>query len=374
MGELRESLLKSELQKEIETARDLESRGKTKQAGSHYMRAATIYRKLAIVSPKNRTENLFSNASQYESLGAAIQTTRPQDRADSEEVIDSMIVYEKPSTTWEDIGGLTDAKKSKRESIILPFIENKPPFVESPKTILLYGPPGTGKTLLAKAASNTLNANFFEARASALLSKYFGESGKLISALFQKAKEMQPAIIFMDEIDSIVLSRKSDMNEATRRVIAQLLTEIEGFNSKREDRIIFMAATNKPWDLDDALVSRFSRRIYVPLPDQEAKESIFKIHLCGAKLDSLKVSDLAKNSNLYSGRDIANLCREAIMHMVREQNPKLEDLTHKDIENYVLNYRSLTESDFKKAFEKTKPVTDQNTVNKYLEWEKSLCA
>jgi len=374
MGELRENILRYELQKEVEKAKELESKGKTKQAGIHYLRASAIYRKLALISSKEKTEKFFSNASQYESVANTIRNTKPEDRAESDEIINSLIVYEKPSTTWNDIGGLEEAKKSIKESIILPFIENKPPFIDSPKTILLYGPPGTGKTLLAKAASNTLNANFFEARASALLSKYYGESSKLINALFQKARQIQPSIIFMDEIDSIALNRKAEMNEATRRVIAQLLTEIEGFNTKREDKVIFMAATNKPWDLDDALVSRFSRRIYVPLPDLKAREEIFKIHLRGAELEGIKIEDLAKMTENFSGRDIANICREAIIHMVREQNPDLGDLTYKEIERYKLNYRSLTERDFKKAFERVKPVTDEKIIERYVNWEKSLCA
>jgi SpoVK/Ycf46/Vps4 family AAA+-type ATPase len=245
--------------------------------------------------------------------------------------------------------------------------------VEAPRTLLLYGPPGTGKTLLAKAASNTLKANFFEARASSLLSKYFGESTKIVSMLFEKARKSQPSIIFMDEFDSIMVSRDSGVQESTRRVISQLLMEIEGFSTGKDEKVIIIAATNKPWDLDDAMVSRFQRKIYVPLPDIAARKSIFDIHLKGVTLSGITISNLAETSKGYSGRDIANLCRETIMLMIREQNPKLEKLSPAQIEKYAMNYRSLTGEDFNLGFSKIKRTVNEKTVKRYEEWGEQLC-
>jgi SpoVK/Ycf46/Vps4 family AAA+-type ATPase len=371
MAELRENILRQELQREIDLARDLESQGKGKQAGLHYTKAAALYRRIACISSKY-SEDLFNTAQQYEDLGKTIKIISPYTRAESEQAIDNMIVSEKPDVKWDSIGGLEETKKTMKEAIILPLIKNKPPFVESTKTILLYGPPGTGKTLLAKACSNTLNAVFFEARASTLLSKYFGESTKIINTLFSKARKTQPSLIFMDEVDSIVISRESGIDESTRRVVGQLLMEIEGFNTKKEDKILFIAATNKPWDLDDALISRFQRKIYIPLPDLEARKEIFKIHLKGTKLDGISINDLANQTENYSGRDIANLCREAIMHMIREQNPDLCDLTSQQIERYSMKYRTLVSQDFRHAFEKIKPPIDLDTIKKFDNWSSKM--
>ncbi|NIO21440.1 MAG: AAA family ATPase [Candidatus Aenigmarchaeota archaeon] len=372
MGELRNNLLRQQLQREIDTAKELESRGKSKQAVVHYQRAASIYRKLAYVAPRENAESFFSSASQYETMGNTIKSTTPRTRADSPEAIESMVISEKPTIKWEEIGGLTEAKKTLKEAIILPFIGNKPAFVESPRTILLYGPPGTGKTLLAKAASNTLNATFFEARTSSLLSKYFGESSKIISMLFEKARESQPSLIFMDEFDSIMISRDSGLQESTRRVVGEILTEIEGFNTRSEDKILLIAATNKPWDLDDAMISRFQRKVYVPLPDKSSRKRIFEIHLKGCVLHGMTHGKLAEMSKGYSGRDIANVCREAIMFMVREQNPKLQELTPAQIENYAMNYRSLTKEDFDHSFGKIKSSVNIETIKKYEKWGEEL--
>ncbi|MBN2042201.1 MAG: ATP-binding protein [Candidatus Aenigmarchaeota archaeon] len=372
MGEIRESVLKQQLQKEMDEAKKLESRGKGKQAAVHYQNAANIYRRLAYIAPRDYAETFFSSASQYENLGNTLKTTTPYTRAESTEMIETMIISERPKIKWEEIGGLEEVKSTIKEAIVLPFINNKPDFVEAPKAILLYGPPGTGKTLLAKAATNTLEATFFEARTSTLLSKYFGESSKIISMLFSKAKEKQPSVIFMDEFDSIMVSRDRDLNESTRRVVGQLLQEIEGFASKVEDKIILIAATNKPWDLDDAMISRFQRKIYVPLPDQEARKAIIEIHIKGVTLEGITINSLSERTEGFSGRDIANLCREAVMTMIREKNPKLEELTSGQIEKYTMSYRPLKEKDFKKAFEKIRPSVEPDSIKKYSEWGKQM--
>jgi len=368
MGALRENLLKQQLQKEIDAAKKLEAKGKSKEAVSHYRVAASIYRRLAYIAPREHAGNYFDNASQYEKMSNIVGRTTPYTRAKSPESIESMKKKEKPNTQWEDIGGLEEAKKEVREAIILPMIEKKPDYVESPKTILLYGPPGTGKTLLAKAASNTLKANFFEARTSTLLSKYFGESSKIISMLFEKARETQPSIIFIDEFDSIMLSRDSGINESSRRVVSQLLTEIDGFKTESDEKVIIMAATNKPWDLDDAMISRFQRKIYVPLPDEDARKDIFKINLKGVVLHEITPNEIVQTSKGYSGRDIANVCREAIMHMIRQENPKMEELTPAQVERYALKSRSLTKEDFEHAFSKIRRTVEEKTVKKYEEW------
>jgi SpoVK/Ycf46/Vps4 family AAA+-type ATPase len=372
MGELRQNILRQQLQAELEKAQQLEGQGKEKEAGVHYSKAGAMARKLAYQAPREDAEDFFQTASQYESLGKIIRTTDGHVRASSPDIIDQLIVTQKPSTTWEDIGGLEEAKKTLKQAIILPFVKGKPDFVTITKSILLYGPPGTGKTMLAKASSNTLNATFFEAKASSLLSKYFGESSKIISTLFGKARKMQPSLIFMDEIDSLAPSRDSGIDESSRRVVGQMLSEMEGFEGRRDEKVLFMGATNKPWDIDDALLSRFQRKIFVPLPDAESRKVIFELHLKGADLSKVNIEKLLSDSAGYSGRDIAALCQEAISLMIREKNPDLENLSAKQLEVYTLDTRGMLPEDFAKAFEKVKPSSKVDTLDKYDDWGKEF--
>jgi len=372
MGELRENMLKQQMQSELEKARSLEAAGKEKQAGAYYARAGAIARRLAYVAPREHAEDFFDTASQLESAGNIMKSTTSESRSISESMIKQMIVSQKPTTKWEEIGGLEEVKKDLKEAIVLPFVGGKPDFVKTTKSILLYGPPGTGKTLLAKASSNTLSATFFEAKASALLSKYFGESSKIITALFGKAKDMQPSMIFMDEIDSIAPSRGRDIDEASRRVLGQVLEEMDGFSSRKEDKVIFIGATNKPWDLDDALLSRFQRKVYVPLPDSESRKSILGIHLSGADVSSVDMERLVSQTDGFSGRDISSLCMEAINQMVREKNPGLDRLTAKQLETYSMETRPLKDDDFASALSKIKPSAAGHSIEKYREWEKEF--
>lgn len=380
MGDLRDSLLRTSLQKELSKARKLEKAGDHKGAGVHYAKAGAIYRRLAENSPSKKAHSMYHSASEYESLGDTLRSGRAEGIAEkqgppagkaADAVIDNLIVSVKPEVSWEQIGGLPDVKRTIKEAIILPFIKEKPPFVRSTRTILLYGPPGTGKTMLAKAASNTLDATFFEGRISSLLSKYFGESSKLISALFSKARKEEPSVVFVDELDSVATSRGGGMNEATRRVLGEFLTQIEGFNTKKGERVLIIGATNKPWDLDEAIISRFQRKIYVPLPDSKARKSIFKIHLEGAD-SSISLDGLADRSEGFSGRDISSVCQEAINHMVREMNTSLTDLTSEQVSKYRLKSRPLSEKDFREAFSKVRPATRKADLERYMEWQKDF--
>ncbi len=369
MGELRQNILKQQLQLELDTARRLESEGKEKEAGTHFLKAGMISRRLAYQAPREDAEDFFQTASQYESVGKIITTTTGYVRAKSPDTIDQLIVTQKPATKWEDIGGLEEAKKTLKHAIIMPFVRGRPDFVDVAKSILLYGPPGTGKTMLAKASSNTLSATFFEAKGSGLLSKFFGESSKIISGLFSKARKMQPSLIFMDEIDSIAAKREGGIDESSRRVLGQMLSEMDGFDSRREDKVLFMGATNKPWDLDDALLSRFQSKIYVPLPDGASRKAIFEVHLMGADLSGVNLQELVDNSAGYSGRDIAGLCQEAVTNMITEKNPGLEDLTAKQLEIYTLGTREMLPSDFGHAFGKVKPSSKEPVLEKYDDWQ-----
>jgi len=196
------------------------------------------------------------------------------------------IVAEKPNVKWDDVAGLLEAKKSLYEALVMPI--KMPDFftgnVEPWKGILLYGPPGTGKTYLAKACATECESTFFSVSSSDLMSKYVGESEKHIKNLFKMANEKAPSIIFIDEIDSLCGSRSEGENESSRRVKTEFMVQMQGLGNKN-DKVLVLGATNLPWSLDSALRRRFEKRIYIPLPDIEAREYLLKNKLKG--LDKL---------------------------------------------------------------------------------------
>ncbi|WP_099211174.1 ATP-binding protein [Thermococcus henrietii] len=274
---------------------------------------------------------------------------------------------------WNDIGGLEEVKRLMMETIVISALQ-KPQSVQPWKGILLFGPPGTGKTLLASAAAGSLNATFFSVKASNVLSKYFGESAKIISALYEVAREKAPSIVFMDEIDALTTKRSGDQSEASRRMLSTLLTELDGFQDKGNDVLVLtLAATNTPWDLDEAVLSRFPRRIYVPLPDQKATKEIIKINTRGLDTSRLDLDAIAEESvrRRYSGRDIKNLCQEAIWNMIREENRdlhKLAELPFHELKKRSLRTRPLEMRDFEEAFKKIKSPLTRKEVERYEKW------
>lgn len=183
--------------------------------------------------------------------------------------IEESIMDHSPNVKWDDIQGLDEVKKALKETIVLPTL--RPDIfrgILSPaKGILLYGPPGNGKTLLAKAIATECNSTFFSCSAVTLTSKWMGESEKLVRVLFALAYEREPAVIFIDEIDSIMGSRGGNEHEASRRLKTEFLVQFDGVNSNSDKKVLVLAATNRPGDLDEACLRRLTRRIYMPLPD-----------------------------------------------------------------------------------------------------------
>ena len=279
---------------------------------------------------------------------------------------------------WDDIGGLDSVKQTIKESVVLSIIEEKPEAIKPWKGILLFGPPGTGKTLLAAATAGSLNATFFNVKVGQILSKYFGESSKLVSALYRVGRRKAPSIIFLDEFDSIALSRFGEVAESSRRVLSTLLSELDGLQDKDTGSyILTMAATNTPWDIDKAVLSRFPKRIYIPLPDKEACKEIIKIHIFkeGLGFDEQILEQVADKctEKLFAGRDIATLCNNAIWNMVRSENPALSSLADKPVDairKYKLKTRKLTIEDFESSFESMKGTVKEQDLEKYERWAK----
>jgi len=284
-------------------------------------------------------------------------------------MISGTIVSESPDVNWEDIAGLDNSKQALREAIVLPMI--KPELFTGARKpwsgILLFGPPGCGKTLLAKAAATECKATFFSASSADLLSKWLGDSEKIISSLFKVARIKAPSIIFIDEIDSVATKRGSGSESGgERRVKTQLLSEIQGVKSTGDKILLVMGATNRPWDVDNAMLSRFQKKIHVPLPDMPARAGIFRIHTAGVEsaLEDDDYIELAVRSDGYSGRDISNVCREVIMLPIRELD--MSGLLENSDQGVKI--RPLSLDDFTKTLKKVKPMTSNKDLELYKHW------
>jgi transitional endoplasmic reticulum ATPase len=233
------------------------------------------------------------------------------------------VLIEVPNVRWSDVGGLENVKQEIREAVEWP-LKNPESFkkmgIEPPRGILLYGPPGTGKTLLARAVATESEANFIAIKGPEMLSKWVGESERAVREIFRKARMAAPTIIFFDEIDAVVPRRGSGMGDShvTERVISQLLTELDGL--EKLENIVVIAATNRPDLIDSALLrpGRFDRLLLVRAPDKKARLEIFKIHTKGMPLaKDVDLEALAGETEGYVGSDIAALCREAAMLVLR---------------------------------------------------------
>eukprot|EP00455_Lapot_gusevi_P034760 TRINITY_DN3845_c0_g1_i1.p1 TRINITY_DN3845_c0_g1~~TRINITY_DN3845_c0_g1_i1.p1 ORF type:complete len:410 (-),score=123.16 TRINITY_DN3845_c0_g1_i1:42-1223(-) len=267
------------------------------------------------------------------------------------------MLHEDPGETkYSDIGGLNEQIRELREVIELPLI-NPQLFlrvgIKPPKGVLLYGPPGTGKTLLARAMAKNVEASFLKVVASAIVDKYIGESARVIREMFGYAREHQPCIIFMDEIDAIGGRRFSEGTSADReiqRTLMELLNQLDGFDSLGQVKIIM--ATNRPDTLDPALLrpGRLDRKIEIPLPNEQARLDIIKIHASGiAKHGEIDYEAIVKLTDGFNGADLRNVCTEAGMFAIREER------------DYVI------QEDFLKAARK---ISDTKKLEGTLDYEK----
>ncbi|XP_065059796.1 katanin p60 ATPase-containing subunit A-like 2 [Rhopilema esculentum] len=304
-------------------------------------------------------------------------------------VVSKDIYLENPNVTWNDIIGLDEAKRLVKEAVVYP-IKYPQLFtgILSPwKGLLLYGPPGTGKTLLAKAVATECNTTFFNISASTIVSKWRGDSEKLVRVLFELARFHAPSTIFLDELDSLMSQRGagsggSGEHEGSRRMKTELLVQMDGL-SKSEDLVFLLAASNLPWELDHAMLRRLEKRIIVDLPNDKARKAMFE-HYLPPEISNVKNSvrmtskidyDLLAQATVgYSGSDICLVCKEAAMRPVRKIFAILED--HEkgtNIEEAISSLRidPVTTEDVKIALERTKPSTAKLRA-KYEAWQKQF--
>jgi SpoVK/Ycf46/Vps4 family AAA+-type ATPase len=318
-------------------------------------------------------------ASNYNSSGSAPAfaqklvkkvLTTPQTRASAinpyEQMIESEIIERSPAVDWTSISGLSTAKEILQEAIIKPILY---PNIYTglrapPKGILLFGPPGTGKTLLAKAVASQCNATFLNVSAATLTSKNFGDSEKLVRAMFAVAQKHQPAVIFMDEVDSMLGARGEGQHEASRRLETEFLVQMDGVGSNSEDRVLLIAATNRPQELDEAVRRRLTKRIYIPLPDEETRTTLITNALKeDSSLSSSDLKKIVKATDGYSGSDLAALCKEAAMDSVRG----LTDKQLKSGKKFLI-----TKKNFENAIKVIRPSVPKSSLEFYERWNQEF--
>lgn len=294
------------------------------------------------------------------------------------------VVQRDLGVAFTDIAALDTAKRLLTEAVVLPLMV--PEFftgIREPwKGVLLFGPPGTGKTLLAKAVCGLNQSSFFSCPSSSLVSKYRGESEKIVRCLFEAARLMAPSVVFLDEVDALVGSRGGEgEHEASRRLKTEIFSQMDGIASTNSTDaskagsavgvgVLVLATTNCPWDLDEAMRRRLEKRIFIPMPDFEARHALLTICLRGISVaEDMNIDQLCEITEGYSGADVHVVCREAAMQPMRKL---LLQVQPQDIAvmraNGQFQVPMVEMEDFVHALQNTMPSVGANTIERYTTW------
>ncbi|MHC4661818.1 MAG: AAA family ATPase [Planctomycetota bacterium] len=286
--------------------------------------------------------------------------------------------------TWGDIGGLKDTKEEIKFTIGLSLARRPENVKIVPwRNILFYGPPGTGKTLLAAATSRALawegeGSAFFNVKVSSILSKWVGDSSKIVTGLYEKARDMSPSVIFFDEFESLSPLRDETSAGHERRLLSTILAELDGLAEKGRSDIFVLtiAATNRPWDIDKAVLSRFEKKILIPLPDRDSRIAILRILLERKGFDTgVSLEELADMTEGFSGRELERFSKDVVNAMVLEMNPRLPELTDdgiKSVSEYQIAVRPLTMDDFTASRQRVTPEVTDEDMRRHVEWKEKI--
>ncbi|MDE1726636.1 MAG: AAA family ATPase [Thaumarchaeota archaeon] len=366
----------------------LDSQGARGMAISNYQRAIESLTKLIQLYPENKLNRVYQErVAAYQNRIKALQLNNvdiepvvdskasPEEQKQSlaKNDLDSLIMKEKPNVSWAEVIGLEDAKNALRESIVYPAKRPDLFPLGWPRGMLLYGPPGCGKTVLAAATASEIDGYFINVDAASMMSKWLGEAEKNVAKLFTMArgmaeKEGLPVILFIDEVDSLLGNRNSEMGGEIR-VKNQFLTEMDGINGKGKDlKLYVIGATNKPWSLDWPFLRRFTKRIYVSLPTLEARINLFELYTAPLKnAGDVKPAELAKLADGYSASDIKDICQSAQLMVVNDlfHSPEFKDPVVGEERSQP---RLITMSDFKEIVTRRKPSVSMEMIRAYYKW------
>lgn len=279
------------------------------------------------------------------------------------------VVHKGQETKWDDIAGLENVKQAINEIVVYPM-QNPELFqglLAPAKGLLLFGPPGTGKTLIGRCIASESGATFFAISASSLTSKWIGEGEKMVRALFAVARCMQPSVIFIDEIDSLLTQRVDGEHDSSRRMKTEFLVQFDGVATGADDRLLVVGATNRPQELDEAARRRFTKRLYVPLPDPLARRQIINTLMSKGKssLSEECIDHIVDRSDGFSGADMSTLCKEAALCSVRaviKARGGAKNLGKDDVP-------SITRADFDTALRFVKASVGSTDLDHYVEWD-----